>query len=424
MKYLLFLLLLFTGIHAYAGRHRHRGLPRTEEGLMNNVLGCLANKDSVSYFYLFPPFDTLWALVMHNPDKSPEAIKELAHLREHPQALLQFDPMYNHSIIARFMNVVNKGEDSGVHWNSVVMQRYELSKEVPSRELIGYNRIAPERFKGYLFIRDMLGHYTYCITITEIQKINGYFFGGQVLNILEASTIDQYLKKEEEEKKYFDWLAKNHVVDSAHDDSVKNGLIDATGEAHDTAEKSALTITSQDDDPLLKVRREVVDRKYYEGFFDEEIPVKLFVRYMKDLRTGQVTAYDGLYKFGDQVDYVKLHITRTPDGRWLMEDDPPVGTLDLLLKDKIYTGAWTNNQNQTGYDVELKPADISQHKLEQLDNILEKGLSGRVDEDIIPEKKTDARKEDKDKDEEKDNNKSRKEKRKERRARRTSDYDE
>lgn len=385
---------------------------------MNNLIGCLSYKDSINYFYLFPPFDSLWAFVMHNPDHSPEAVKELNHLKEHPNALLRFDPYYNRDIMAGFIKVLNKGEDSGIHWNKIVMQRYELSREVPSGDLIGYNRIAPERFRGYIFIRDLLGRLTFCITITEIHKIKGYFFGGQVINILEASTVDEYLKREAEEQKYFEWLAKNKKNDSTKNDSVKNDSaknvpIDSTKIAADTGYKNHnfLSVVATDDDTAFRTRREVVDRRYYEGKFDDEIPVKLYVRYMKDLRSGNISAYDGLYKFGDQVNYVKLHITRSKDGKWNMEDDPPVGSMELELKNKVYTGSWTNSESQNGYDVELKQTDITQRKLEQLDYILEKGLSGRVDEDTIPEKKgkkkadvNDSAK-DKDKSKEEDNTK-------------------
>ena len=172
----------------------HRGEPRTEVGLMNNVLGCLQYKDTVGYYDLFPPFDTLWRMVMHNPNHSPEAVSELNHLKEHPQSLLEFDPYYNPRIMAHFCAVLQKGEDSGIHWNSIVMQRYELIAEpITSQALVGYDIIAPERFKGYIFVRDLLGRLTFCISIAEIQKIEGYFFGGQILNILEASTIDQYM---------------------------------------------------------------------------------------------------------------------------------------------------------------------------------------------------------------------------------------
>ena len=367
MKYFLILILLIASLQSYGYKHRSRGLPRTEVGLMTNVLGCLSNKDSLDYFYLFPPFDTLWSYVLHNPDHSPQAQQELENLKEHPQGLLEFDPYYNHSIIAKFEQVLQKGEDSGIHWNSIVLQRYELSKEEPTRKLVGYDHVAPERFKGYIFVRDMLGRSTFCITITEIQKIQGYFFGGQVLNILEASTIDQYLFKETEEKKYYDWLAKNK--DTTLDDSTRKALADSL------IKKDILTATPIDEDSV-KPRREVVERKYYEGKFDDEIPVKLFVRYQKDLRSGKVSSYDGLYKFGDQKSYVKLNITRSTDGKWIMEDDPPVGVMELELINKMYTGSWLNNESQSGYDVEMKQVDIPDKRVMELDEILEKGLVG------------------------------------------------
>ena len=68
----------------------------------------------------------------------------------------------------------------------------------------------------------------------------------------------------------------------------------------------------------------------------------------------------------------------------------------------MYTGSWTNNENQTGYDVELVQTDVPEKKIEQLDNILERGLSGSVDEKIY-EKKNDDKKGDKDADKERNN---------------------
>ena len=359
---------------------------------MNNVLGCLQYKDTINYYNLFPPFDTLWRMVMHNPNHSPEAVSELNLLKEHPESLLEFDPYYNRNIMARFCAVLQKGEDSGIHWNSIVMQRYELERQpITSKALVGYDLVAPERFKGYIFVRDLLGRLTFCITVAEIQKIEGYFFGGQVLNILEASTIDQYIAKEAGERKYFAWLAENHKSDSVRMDSVKNGLIDTTLAADDSVPVKKVDLlnanTPAGDDDKSRNRKEVIDRKYYEGKFDEEIPVKLFVRYMKDPKSGQVVTYDGLYKFGDQVNYVKLNITLNGDGKWIMEDEPPVGVLELELKNKEYIGSWTNSGNQTGYDAELKQTAIPQKKMEQLDKMLETGVVGSVDEDFAPQKK-------------------------------------
>src|SRR4051812_26252528 len=128
MKYFLalsFLLcLVISSRDSYARKRRYRELPRTEVALMNNVVSCLTNKDSTGYFYLFPPFDTLWRMVMHNNDNSPETVRALNALKEHPQSLLQFDPAFNHRIMSRFAAVLEKGEDSGIHWNGLVMQRY------------------------------------------------------------------------------------------------------------------------------------------------------------------------------------------------------------------------------------------------------------------------------------------------------------
>ena len=382
MRYFFVLLLsclLIAGTcSAYSKKHKHRGEPRTEVELMNGIVNCLRYKDTVSYYYLFPPFDTLWRMVIHNSDHSPEAEKQLANLREHPQSLIDFDPFYNHNIIGRFSSVLSKGEDSGIHWNSIVIQRYELQKEGLTQQLAGYDKIAPERLKGYLFVRDMLGRQTFCITITELQKINGYFFGGQVLNILEASTIDQFITKEEKERQYLEWLATHPVIDTPKTDSSKKTVSD--------------TVLDNDADNS-KIRKEVIDRKYYEGKFDDEIPVKLYVRYMKDQRTGKLFSYDGLYKFGDQKNFVKLEINRSPDGKWIMEDDPPVGSLELVLKDKVYTGSWLNNDNGSGYDVLLKQADIPQKKIEEMDNILDRGLSGSANSETIEKTAEEIRKE-------------------------------
>ena len=172
--------------------------------------------------------------------------------------------------------------------------------------------------------------------------------GGQLINILEASTIDQFLAKEDKERRYFDWLATHPIVDTPSVDSAKKANADANGQ--------------NPDDDNSKVRKEVIDRKFYSGKFDDEIPVQLYVRYMKDAKTGKLSSYDGLYKFGDQKNFVKLEITLAADGKWTMDDDPPVGSLELVLKGKVYTGSWTNNENGSGYDVMLKQTDIPEKR--------------------------------------------------------------
>jgi len=345
-------------------------------------------------------------MVMHNPDRSPEAIKELNDLREHPTVLINFDPFYNHAIVGRFAYVLKKGDDSGVHWNGLVTQRYELQKQGLSEGMQGLQRIAPERYKGYLFVRDMLGSTTYCITITEIQKIDGYFYGGQVLNVLEANSVDEFLRREENERRYQAKLEQQAIDASSdsvrmadslkaklvHTDSMKKDSVitaPAAGIAKtDTAKKNhlLLSVTVADED-TSKTRKEVIDRRYYSGMFDDEIPVKLYIRYMKD-PSGKAKSWDALYKFGDMQQYVKLDVSQPSEGKWLFEE--PVATMELELSEKVYTGTWTNGGNQTGYDVVLTQKSISQQKILDLDRILETGTWGKTDEQDIQEKKEPA----------------------------------
>jgi hypothetical protein len=244
---------------------------------------------------------------------------------------------------------------------------------------------------------------TFCVAIREIQKVKGYFFGGQVINILEASTIEEYHRREEAERKYFEWLAEHPPVDStAHADSLIADADSAIHEAEPVAKKTDsvvkkvekkpiapppgdskdfLRIAAEEED-VAKNKTDVVDRKYYEGKFDDEIPVKLYVRYMRAAGSNKPVTYDGLYKFGDQLKYVKLDIIVQPDGKWLMEDDVPVGILELELKNKEFIGVWTNN-DENGYDARLKEMPLSQKRMETYEAILDRGLSGRVDEKAI-----------------------------------------
>jgi hypothetical protein len=392
MKYVVSFLVAFAFCSGYLharDRHNKRGLSRTEGGLVENIVGCLQNKDTAQYYNLFVPFDTLWSMVLHNPDHSPAAQSALNELKEHPQTLLEFDPHYNKAIIDRFNTVLQKGEDSGIHWNAVILQRYELRKQpITNTRLAAYDRLAPERFQGYLFVRDMVGRTNYCVNLTEIQKVDGYFYGGQVVNMLEASSVDEYLHKEIDEQRYMLFLVTHPPADTlaaadsmAHKHTVKV--------ATTPAKKDPLAIDNSDDDNSSKVKREVVDRKYYEGKFDDEIPVKLYLRYMKEPGATKPTKYDGLYKFGDQQRYVKLEITRTPDGKWVMEDDVPLGILELTLENRIFTGVWTN-ADQNGFDVVMTQMGISQRKVEALDNVLDRGLSGRIDEASLEKQEKEA----------------------------------
>ncbi|HXS35955.1 MAG TPA: hypothetical protein VN721_04605 [Flavipsychrobacter sp.] len=330
--------------------------PRTEEELINKILNCLQYQDSITYASLFPDFDTLWTQVVS--DSSYEDYAEMMQLRQHPDAVKQFDPYYNHKIVSNFYKAIIKAKDSGIHWKEIVLRSYKLQKIALTRDLIGYEKIAPIRFQGYVFIRDMLARKNYVFAVNEMQDIKGYWYGGQVINIYPASSIDEYLSKQ-----YAEVLKKKKMKEfGITEDTVKDSA------------SIAATIPQDDDDDAYSTPKEVVDRKYYVGKFDNEIPVKLYVRYLRGDCPDGACEWQAIYKFGDQDKYVKLDVSKTQDGKWSFVEDPPIGYMDLSLKNNVYTGSWSTADNQTGYDVRLTQTDISNSEAQRLDEIIENKL--------------------------------------------------
>jgi len=373
-KQIIVILLLLCACCTEANAQRNRKPRRweaTEGGLVHKVLQCLQRKDTAAYFDLFPPFDTLWSMVNRNTDNSPEAQRELNNLKQHPQILIEFDPLYNKNIIGGFAQVLNKGDDSGVQWSSVVMARYELYKQEPTQNMMGYSRIVPERFAGYMFVQDEYNRVAYCIRIAEIQKIKGQFFGGQLLNVLRAKNVDEFVRMEEQERDYMRWLATHPDTVTVQKDTTQ---VDDTAVAADPL----LIVRDESPDEDVERREEVIDRRYYEGLMDNEIPVKMYIRYMRIL-PGKPQQYDGLYKLGESKKYLKLEITVTPEGKWVIEDESAMGVMELELKGRNYIGGWSN-ADENGFDVLMTQKGTPKGKIETLDKILDRGANPRVDE--------------------------------------------
>jgi hypothetical protein len=389
--YAAFFLLIFlcpTGSSAQFWHRTQKKWPQTEGELIYKLLHCLQTRDTAAYYDLFPPFDTLWSMTMRNHDENPQVQKELAHLKAHPQVLIEFDPLYNKEIIGNFCRILSKGEDSGIMWGSTVMARYELHKQEPTRATEGIDRIALERFSGYMFVTDAFNRTIYCITVAEVQKIKGQFFGGQLVNVLQAKTAEEFRRKEDAEQAYFVWKATHPdtvVVEKAVDDSLA---------ANDTSEVSDPLSLSRDDEPEEDgFRRQVVERRYYEGFMDSVIPVSLYIRYMKSY-PGKPDQYDGLYKLGKDKKYLKLEIKRRKSGKWIIEDETAVGTMELTLTGRKYVGFWINSDDN-GFDVAMTQTGTPKGLIELLDQILDRGLSGYIDEEQLAKDEAKREKEEK-----------------------------
>ncbi len=376
----LILLIMLANAPAHGqGRKRRNKWPATETELVNKLLGTLQTKDTAAFFDLFPTFDTLWGMVLHNKDKSPEAAAEFEKLREHPQVFVEFDPLYNKSIIGNYAHVLGKGEDSGVMWNKVVMARFELHASAPHPSLSGFRHVIPERFQGYLFVNDRYNRTTYGIKVLEIQKIGNRFFGGQVLNILQANTVEEFQRREEMEQAYFAWLAEHPY--GAEDTTAAKA--DSTATSDTTEEEKDIYAINRDDviededpDPI---RKEVVDRKYYEGKLDNDDDIALYIRFMKHM-PGREQLYDGLYRLGKNKRYVRIELRKNAEGKWIIEDELAMGVMELKQKGRNLTGNWSN-ADENGYDVTLTETGTPEGKIEMLDRIIDQGLYGFIDEE-------------------------------------------
>lgn len=372
--YILCLLLLCNKIYAWGNSKKEaKGPPRSEALLVGDLLNCLMYEDTITYSGYFPDFDTLWKKVIEYKPIDEKTSEEITHLRQHPEKVQQFDPYFNPEINKSFMYVVNKGKDSGIHWHDIVLLRYQLKKINLTRDMVGYELISPVRFRGYVFVEDMLTRKTWCFAVNEIQNMDQYWYGGQIINIFEASTVDEYQAKEFAERRRKQRLKDMGITEEELAASEAQKKKEEKEERAKMMANNPLMVNPGDDDDDKKVRKEIMDRKYYVGTFDNEIKVKLYVRYIKGDCPGGICSWEAMYKFGDQDQYIKLDVEKKPDSTWEFTEDPPIGGMDLKLKGKTYTGTWMSSDNETGYDVRMSQLDIPPAKLKELDDIMERG---------------------------------------------------
>lgn len=151
-------------------------------------------------------------------------------------------------------------------------------------------------------------------------------------------------------------------------------LPDSTEAAAIVGEEDAYTKALNRFDNVSRTQKTIIQRKFYAGMFDNEIPVQLYVRYLKGNCPEVTCVWEAIYKFGDQDDYIKLTVSKSADGKWTFTEDPPQGVMELKLENGKYTGTWTSTDNQTGYDVKLSEIEATPKKTKQLDEVFERQL--------------------------------------------------
>lgn len=339
-------LLLLAGfvalVPAYAQKNSKAKRGNTEQGLVNRIQSCLANKDAYCYIDLWPDLDTLTKLAMQYSDSSSEDFREAMMMQDQPVKMMHADSVFKALLKASFDSIIATGDELGVHWESIIPVRYELVKMRETRNKL-YEKLAPTRFVGYLFFVDALTRRSFGVMAGDIMQVNGAWYGGRLRELYEASTRDEW-----EDARHYARKHKKDVKDSVKKDPI---------------------VTEQQQEINQNAPLVIAERKFYSGMFDDEIPVQLYIRGLKGGCPAGICSWEAIYKFGDQDDYIRLLITRTEDGKWQMAEEPPAGSLELELKKGVFTGTWSSTDGQTGYDVKLTELEATPKKLKRLDEI-------------------------------------------------------
>lgn len=350
---------------------------KNEEALVNKIIQCFGTEDDSAYSMLFPRFDTLWNMAQRYSDTGIVNNRRINNLRSNPLNLQQFDPYYNKSIIRDFKFIHKKGLDSGIHWRDLLIARFELEKAMLPRELVGLEKIIPYRLQGYIFVQDLLTRKIYCISIKDVHGFNNQWYGGRIVNILEAESIEEYYEKLAAERK----VLKDVLIAQLY------ALSDTIGKAEDSMALAAaaaktpkadnpLSVGNDDDEEKKKPStNDVVERKLYTGLFDGEIKMELYIRSLKGPCPKPVCAWDAVYKFQDMEDYVVLDVTKSADGKLILTEED-VGVMEITIKGDKATGEWSSFKDKTTVDVELtEKKEVKNRKLFMLDDILEGGMN-------------------------------------------------
>jgi len=357
---------------------------KNEEALVKKIVQCFGTEDDSAYVSLFPKFDTLWSMAMRYADTGIVNNRRINNLRSNPRQLQQFDPEYNKSILRDFKFIHKKGLDSGIHWRDLLIARFELEKAMLPRELVGFEKIVQHRLQGYIFVQDLLTRKIYCIAIKDVHGFNDKWYGGRIVNILEAESIEEYYEKMAVERKVLkdvliaQLYALSDTIGKAEDSLALAAAATPAENAVPKADQTnrSLLMNPEEDEEKKKMKtNDVVERKLYTGLFDGEIKMELYIRSLKGPCPKPVCAWDALYKFQDMEDYVVLDVTKSPEGKLILTEED-VGVMEITIMGDKATGEWSSFKDKTTVEVELtEKREVKNRKLFMLDDILEGGMN-------------------------------------------------
>lgn len=321
-----------------------------EARLVSKLFTSLQYNDGKAFNDLFAGVDSLAYWILQHADKNSVSYRKMYAVAQSDYYKMQYDSAIHEEAYKNFNAFLDKAGKLNIHWGETIFMRYELDKMRRGRGLIT-EEVAQLRFLGYIFFKDQLTQKVYCFTVSDIMQVNGNWYGGALVNIFEANTKEKYEEALRAERKRQRLIALGLLPES--DSTQTTDAID--GDEHEKPSSF----------------KEVMERRYYKGTFDNEISVILYVRYIKGPCKEGVCSWEALFKFGDQDDYVKMVVSRTADGKWQFNEE--LGGMDLTLDGDTYTGMYSSSSDKTGYEVYLKQIPVSPKRLQALDEILESG---------------------------------------------------
>ena len=170
---------------------------------------------------------------------------------------------------------------------------------------------------------------------------------------------------------------KDELKTAIHEEQVrilKGTNSDTAAQVTDSA-GAAQKEEEEEEEELANKRKQVADRKLFTGMLDNEIPVVLYIRYIKGDCPEGICSWEAIFKFGDQDGYTKEVVTRGEEGKWIFTEEETGGVMELTLKDKTFTGIFTATSDKVDYEARLQETPMSQKRLESLDAIIEKDIT-------------------------------------------------
>lgn len=344
-KRFLVLMVFVLGIFT---QHKSLAQSKTEGELVQKIVHSLQLKDSFMYAKVFPPTDTLCAITLRKAPNTSEAYQRARYLSASEDLMVHQDSANIKQVSEWFRNVLIKGKKLGIHWEAVIMSRYELEALAKTRDE-ALEAIAPERFVGYVFLEDELTRKIYAFTVSDIMKMDGKFYGGELNYIYNANNKDEFNAKLKAEKI-----------------RIKKGLPDSTEQNVDSTQ-------SREEDLENNKRKQVADRKYYTGYLDGETPVSLYIRFIEGGCPEGICSWEAIFKFGDN-EYSKQEVSKSKEGKWVFLEEETSGVLELELKGSIFKGTFTATLDKVEYDAVLKEKAMTKKKMESLDALMDEDL--------------------------------------------------